>query len=138
MGADHTIEKPIIFFDGVCNLCNSSVQFVIKRDKDEKFHFSSLQSDFAKKSLANEDVKVGDLQSIVLKDGNTILNKSSAALTIAKNLNGLWPVLYMFMIIPKFIRDWVYDLIAANRYKWFGKLDECMIPSPELKSRFID
>ncbi|WP_462251084.1 thiol-disulfide oxidoreductase DCC family protein [Ekhidna sp.] len=138
MGADHTIEKPIIFFDGVCNLCNSSVQFVIKRDKNEKFDFSSLQSDFAKKSLANEDVKADDLQSIVLKDGNKILNKSSAALTIAKNLNGLWPALYLFMIIPKFIRDWVYDLIAANRYKWFGKLDECMIPSPELKSRFID
>ncbi|WP_421764756.1 thiol-disulfide oxidoreductase DCC family protein [Ekhidna sp.] len=138
MGADHSIEKPVIFFDGVCNLCNTSIQFIIKRDKKNRFLFSSLQSDYAKESLPNTLTEDQDLQSIILKKGNAITTKSSAVLIIAKSLSGGWPILYAFTIIPKFIRDWFYDIIARNRYKWFGKKDHCMIPSPELKSRFID
>lgn len=138
MGSNYSIEKPIVFFDGVCNLCNSSVQFIIKRDKKEQFHFASLQSEYAKKCLKESLRDSDNLQSIVLKDGDKILTKSTAVLTISKSLSGLWPVLYILILIPKFIRDWVYDFIGSNRYKWFGRRDECMIPIPELKSRFID
>lgn len=138
MGTDHSIEKPIILFDGVCNLCNSSVQFVIKRDKKEQFLFASLQSDYAKENLPKELSSNSALQSIVLKEKDTIKTKSSAALAIAKRLSGLWSMLYIFIIVPKFLRDWVYDIIAKNRYKWFGKKDQCMIPLSEWKDRFID
>ncbi|WP_420316061.1 thiol-disulfide oxidoreductase DCC family protein [Ekhidna sp.] len=138
MGTDHSIKKPIILFDGVCNLCNSSVQFIIKRDKEEKFLFASLQSGYSKENLPPTLSNESDLQSIVLKKGDVIKTKSSAALHISKELSGLWPALYAFIIIPKFIRDWVYDIIAKNRYRWFGKKDQCMIPSPEIRNRFLD
>ncbi|MEQ9467383.1 MAG: thiol-disulfide oxidoreductase DCC family protein [Ekhidna sp.] len=138
MGTNHSIKEQVIFFDGVCNLCNSSVQFIIKRDKRDRFRFASLQSEFAFENLPETLSDKSALQSIVLKNGDGIKTKSTAALTIARQLSGLWPILYLFMIVPKFIRDWVYDIIAKNRYKWFGKEDQCMIPSPELKSRFID
>ena len=134
----NTISKPVILFDGVCNLCNSSVQFVIERDKKNTFQFASLQSDFARSTLPQRLVEEEDLKSIVLYTKEKTLTKSSAVLTVAKSLSGLWPVLYGFMIIPRFIRDGVYDIIAANRYKWFGKKDECMIPTPDMKIKFID
>lgn len=138
MGSNHSIVKPVVLFDGVCNLCNSSVSFIIKRDKKNKFLFASLQSEYAKKHLDDELSNGDNLQSLVLKDGNKTLIKSSAVLTIAKGLSGLWPLAYGFMIIPGFIRNAVYDLIAKNRYRWFGKRNQCMIPSPELKSKFLD
>ena len=138
MGTDHPITKPIIYFDGVCNLCNASVQFVIKRDKDEQFHFASLQSEYAKKNLPEALTNDAALQSIVLQEGEHLKTKSSAALSISRKLSGGWSLLYAFMIIPKFIRDVVYQWIARNRYRWFGKQDECMIPAPELKARFLD
>ncbi|MEP1031934.1 DUF393 domain-containing protein [Ekhidna sp.] len=138
MGSDHTIKQPVILFDGVCNLCNSSIQFIIKRDKKNRFLFASLQSAYAKKYLTADLIKEDQLQSLVLIEGGSIKIKSSAALTISKSLSGLWPLLYVYIIIPRFIRDWFYDLIAKNRYKWFGKRDHCMIPTSELKSRFID
>lgn len=138
MGTDHSIDKPIIFFDGVCNLCNASVQFILKRDKEDKFLFASLQSGFAKENLPIGLSDSEGLQSIVLKKSDSILTKSSAVLTITRSLTGLWPLFYFFMIIPKPIRDWVYSIVAKNRYKWFGKKDYCMIPSPEFKNRFLD
>lgn len=137
MGTDTQIEFPIIFFDGVCNLCNASVMFVIKRDKKNYFQFASLQSDFACKNLPSGLTGGTDMPSLVLVDGKT-LTRSSAALTIAKHLSGLWPVLYFLMIIPPFIRHAVYNFIARNRYRWFGKQEQCMIPSKELKARFIE
>lgn len=137
MGDNNQVENPVIFFDGVCNLCNASVMFIIKRDRYKHFKFSSLQSDFAAKTLPESLTKRASLQSLVLLD-NKILVKSTAALTIAKKLSGLWPVFYVFVVIPPFIRHSVYDLIAKNRYRWFGKKDQCMIPTPELKERFID
>lgn len=103
-----------------------------------QFLFASLQSDYAKENLPEEYSGSNELQSIVLKEKDTLKTKSTAALTIAKHLSGLWPILYVFIIVPKFLRDWVYDIIARNRYKWFGKKDQCMIPSPELKDRFFD
>ena len=139
MGRDHPIEKPIILYDGVCNLCSWSVRFIIKRDKENQFLFASLQSEFAQANLPNTLLSNSEVRrSIVLKEEDKIKTKSSAVLTISKHLSGLWPLLYVFMMVPKIIRDWIYDIIAENRYRWFGKKDQCMIPSPELKSRFID
>lgn len=138
MGADHSIDHPVIFFDGVCNLCNASVQFIVNRDKAEVFKFASLQSEFAQVELFDEASEKRHFQSLVLRIENQLLTKSTAALTIARKLSGGWPLLYAFIILPKFIRDPVYDVIARNRYKWFGKRNECMIPSPALKKRFIE
>ena len=130
--------KSIILFDGVCNLCNSSVNFIIKHDKKTQFAFTSLQSDVAKEILLQFKIKKLNLDTIVLIDNGEIYEKSTAVLKILKHLNGGYKLLYAFMIFPKFIRDWVYSCIAKNRYKWFGKKDNCMIPTLEIKSRFLE
>lgn len=130
-------EKSIILFDGVCNLCNSSVQFVLKRDKKNKFLFASLQSDAAEKLLLQFNIKNNELDSIVLIEGNKLYKKSTAALRIAKELGRFWNALYLFIVLPKFIRDWAYDFIAKNRYKWFGKKDSCMLFIDAYKEKFI-
>jgi predicted DCC family thiol-disulfide oxidoreductase YuxK len=128
----------IILFDGVCNLCSGSVQFIINRDPKAKFKFASLQSSYGQKQLEKNRLDKSSLHSIiVIKDG-VMLQRSDAALEIAKQLSGLWPGLYIFKILPRFFRDGVYNWIAQNRYRWFGKKDACWLPSPELKSRFID
>ncbi len=130
-------KDKIILFDGVCNLCNGAVTFIIKRDKKNLFKFATLQSEIAEELLI---AKLSDkelLDSIVLIENGKQYTKSSAALRIAKNLSGAYPLLYIFMVIPKFLRDWVYSIIAKNRYKWFGKKDACMIPTPELKKKFL-
>ena len=126
----------IILFDGVCNLCNGSVLFIIRRDPKSKFRFAALQSDFGMAKLRHYGIPPGMLNSIILIQHGKAHQKSNAALEIAKNLSGLWPAMYVFKIIPRVVRDWVYDLIARNRYKLFGRRDECMIPTPELKARF--
>ncbi len=128
----------IILFDGVCNLCNSSVQFVIRHDKGATFKFASLQSEFGQKMLGEEQLPVDDLRSFILIEEGKSYIRSTAALRVARKLNGAWPLLYSFIIIPRFIRDAVYDLIARNRYKWFGKQEACWVPTPELRSRIID
>jgi predicted DCC family thiol-disulfide oxidoreductase YuxK len=139
MGATNPLEhKKIILFDGLCNLCNGSVQFIIKRDSKNLFRFSSLQSAFGSKQLSGFGLSANELYSIILINKGTYLQKSDAALEIAKNLQQPWPLLYAFKIVPRFFRDWIYDLIAKNRYLWFGKKDSCMIPTQELKSRFIE
>lgn len=138
MGTATQINQPVLFFDGVCNLCNSSVQFIIKRDNRDIFRFASLQSEKAKELLPKSLINQESLQSLVLLKEGRVFTKSTAALTISKDLSGLWPVLYVFILVPKFIRDAVYNMIARNRYKWFGKQDQCMIPSPDLKLKFID
>lgn len=131
--------KKIILFDGVCNLCNSVVNFIIRHDKNDVFRYASLQSDIGIK-LANErKIDTSKLDSIILIDPKiAYYHKSTAALHIAKQLSGIYPLLFVYIILPKFIRDWIYDIIAKNRYKWFGKKDSCIIPTPELKSLFID
>ena len=128
-----TNNSKIILFDGVCNLCNGAVNFVIKRDKKNIFKFATLQSEHAQEF--GFDPK--NMDSIILIDGDKNYSKSTAALHIAKNLSGGYPLLYSFMFLPKFIRDWVYDYIAKNRYKWFGKKESCMIPTPELQDKFL-
>jgi predicted DCC family thiol-disulfide oxidoreductase YuxK len=130
--------KQVILFDGFCNLCNGAVLFVIKRDKKVKFSFASLQSSFGQIQLKQYGLSSDELSTIVLLKDGRIFTKSTAALEIAKNLDGLWPAFYFFRIVPPLIRNFVYDFIAQNRYRWFGKWEVCMIPTPELKARFIE
>ena len=130
-------SRPIILFDGVCNLCSGSVQFVLKRDKKDLFRFASLQSKPGQELLDKFKLPANTFNSFVLAEGDKIYTRSTAALRVAKDLKGLkW--LYAFRFVPKFIRDGVYNLIAKNRYKWFGKKEECWVPSPELRSRFLE
>lgn len=130
-------SKKIILFDGVCNLCNNSVVFIIKRDKKDVFRFAAIQSDEGQKLIKDHDINTSKTDSIILIEENQCSVKSTAALKIAKHLKGAYPLLYGFIILPTFFRNWVYDIIAKNRYKWFGKKDNCMIPTPELKSKFL-
>lgn len=140
MGALNPVAQPeaIILFDGICNLCSGSVQFVIKRDPAAYFKFASLQSAFGQQQLQKFGLDRESFQSIILIRGNHYDQRSNAALEIARKLKGGWPLLYGFKILPRFLRDSVYNLISRNRYKLFGKKDACWIPTPELKSRFLD
>ena len=130
-------NSEIVFFDGVCNLCNSSVNFLIDRDPSEKFKFAALQSDLAQEILLPLNIDPSDLDSFVFYDGEKAFRRSRAALEIARRMRGGWPLLYGFIIIPGFIRDLVYNYVAKNRYKWYGKQDACRGPTPELKARFL-
>lgn len=130
-------KQPIILFDGVCNLCNQSVQLVIKKDKKNRFLFAPLQSKDVVAYLNKQPTDFSNTDSILLITSDKIYTKSSAALKIAKQLTGLYTLLYLFYIVPKPLRDLVYDFIAKNRYKWFGKEESCMIPTPELKEKFL-
>ncbi|MCB0568945.1 MAG: thiol-disulfide oxidoreductase DCC family protein [Phaeodactylibacter sp.] len=128
---------PILLFDGVCNLCNSSVQFIIRRDPAGVFRFASLQSETAREMLAGSDKKIQALSTVILYEHGKWRLKSDAALHIVRRLPGLWPLLYVFILIPRPLRDAVYDWVARNRYRWFGKKEQCMIPRPEWRGRFI-
>ncbi|RLZ07545.1 thiol-disulfide oxidoreductase DCC family protein [Faecalibacter macacae] len=130
--------KKIILFDGVCNLCNSSVQFIIERDTKNVFLFSSLQSDFGQKILKENNLNEENFDSIILIDEDKIYQKSDAALRIAKELQSPIKYFNLFLILPQFLRDFGYDLIAKNRYKFFGKQESCWIPTEELKNKFLN
>jgi len=130
-------EKKIILFDGVCNLCNGSVVFIIKRDKKDVFRFAALQSEIGQELISKLNIDTSKTDSIILVTNDSYTSKSTAALKIARELSGGYPLLYVLMIIPAFIRNFVYDIIAKNRYKWFGKKESCMIPTPELKAKFL-
>jgi predicted DCC family thiol-disulfide oxidoreductase YuxK len=127
----------IILFDGVCNLCNQSVQFILKKDPEGVFKFASLQSESGQKLLKRLGLPY-DLNSFVLIEGNKAFLKSSAALHVCVQLNGFWRFMGIFLVIPPFIRDYFYNILAKNRYKWFGKRESCMLPAPQWKSRFLD
>ncbi len=135
MGANRKVNA-IIFFDGECNLCNSFVTFVIRRDLRKEFVFSSLQSSFAKNTLKEVLTKEG-VNTVILQRDGFLFYKSDAALEVLRKLSGAWPVFYSFKIVPKIIRDLIYDWIAANRHRWFGK-SNCLIPSADLKARFME
>ncbi|MGZ4048738.1 MAG: thiol-disulfide oxidoreductase DCC family protein [Bacteroidia bacterium] len=131
-------QHSIILFDGVCNLCNGAVQFVIKRDNKNQFLFASLQSEEGKQILEEHNFPENKINSFFLVENGKVYDRSTAALKVVKRLTGLWPLLYGFIIVPKFIRDGVYNWIAKNRYQWFGEKDECMVPTPELKTKFLN
>ncbi|TQI70772.1 putative DCC family thiol-disulfide oxidoreductase YuxK [Gramella sp. Hel_I_59] len=132
-------KHKIILFDGVCNLCNNAVQFIIKHDRKDRFRFASLQSEIGKGLIEERGFDHEDLDSIMLiEPGVAYYRKSTAALEISRDLDGGYSLLKNFLFLPEGLRDSIYDLVASNRYKWFGKKDNCMIPTPELKSKFLD
>ncbi|AXT20120.1 DUF393 domain-containing protein [Flavobacteriaceae bacterium AU392] len=132
-------HKKLILFDGVCNLCNASVLYVIKRDKKDVFMFAPLQSDIGKQLIQKYNLDISKTDSILLYNPKKgLFSRSTAALKIASHLGIPTSLLSIFLILPSFIRNWVYDYIAKNRYKWYGKKDQCMIPTPELKSKFLE
>ncbi|MCL4129318.1 UNVERIFIED_CONTAM: hypothetical protein GTU68_005378 [Idotea baltica] len=131
-------EKGIIIFDGVCNLCNNWVQFVIANDKANFFQFGNLQSDNSKKLIGAHPAHEIDLDSMVYIEKGKIYYKSKAALMILRKLDAPWFLLSLFIFLPQKLRDQVYDLVAKNRYNWFGKKKSCLIPGPETADRFID
>jgi predicted DCC family thiol-disulfide oxidoreductase YuxK len=132
-------NKKIILFDGVCNLCNNAINFIIEHDKKDVFRFASLQSELGQKLVLERGIDPDILDTIILiEPGIVYYEKSTAALKIAKDLSGGYSFLQYFLFLPKFIRDGVYNLVASNRYKWFGKKESCMIPTPELKGKFLD
>ena len=131
-------EDPILLFDGVCNLCSGSVLFVLDRNGKENVSFASLQSEFGAQALKDANLPAGYTSSLVLLENDKVYVKSDAALQLTKHLNGLWKAGSVLLIIPKFIRNPVYDWVAKNRYKWFGEKEVCWIPEPKLKKRFLD
>jgi len=128
----------IILFDGVCNLCNSSVNFIIDNDHKNVFKFTSLQSEKGIDLLKKYDLLDKNIDSVILVENDKAYVKSDAALKIAKTLGGKYKMFYGLIILPAFIRNFFYDIIAKNRYKWFGKKDSCRIPTLELKSKFLE
>ena len=131
------MTNPIVLFDGVCNLCSTSVQFILQRDPAGRFRFASLQSDLAQRLLTERGLDPKALDSVVVIDGDRLYRESDAALRIARDLKGAWTILTVFRVIPRPVRDWAYRLIARNRYRWFGKSETCWLPTPELRGRFL-
>jgi predicted DCC family thiol-disulfide oxidoreductase YuxK len=130
--------KPIILFDGVCNLCNGSVDFIIRRDRCGIFRFASLQSAAGRALLQQHGLPPDTLDSVVLVDEAGVHARSTAALRIARKLGAAWPLAYAFIVVPRPLRDALYDFIAHRRYRWFGKRETCRLPSPAERDRFLD
>ena len=126
----------MLLFDGVCTLCNGFVQFVIERDPAGRFQFAPLQSDAAARLLGVAPPPLPD--SLVLLEDGRLFTRSTAALRVARRLRFPWPLAYVFVAVPRPVRDWVYDAVARNRYRWFGRRDVCMVPTPDLRSRFLN
>jgi predicted DCC family thiol-disulfide oxidoreductase YuxK len=130
--------KKIILFDGVCNLCNASVHYVIKHDKNDLFRFVALQSDLGQRIVKHIGINPIHIDSIILYEPEVAFYyKSSAALEIAKGLEGIFTLATLFQIVPTGVRDFIYDFVAKNRYKWYGKKEACLVPSPELLAKFL-
>ena len=128
----------VILFDGVCNFCNSSINFIIDNDKFNVFKFASLQSEYGQKILNKFNLPVDSFSTLILTDEITYYTRSGAALRIAKHLKFPHNLYYIFIVVPPFIRNFFYDIIARNRYKWFGKKEACRIPSPDERDKFIE
>jgi len=132
-----TAKYNIVLFDGICNLCNHVVDFLIDRDSKKRFRFASLQSDIGQKIVKKFNLSTIEFNTIILVEGEKCYTKSTAVLRIAKMLKAPWQILFGFIIIPRFFRDVLYDIISKRRYKWFGKMDKCSIPTEELRDRFL-
>ena len=134
---DNGINSPILLFDGVCNLCNASVQWVLKHDKKALFRFAALQSATGQSLLQRSGLSPENFDTVVLLDGDQVFTRSDAALEISRRIGGVWSLLAAFRILPRPIRNAVYDWVARHRYRWFGKTESCMIPRPEWTNRFV-
>ncbi|HEX2202676.1 MAG TPA: thiol-disulfide oxidoreductase DCC family protein [Longimicrobium sp.] len=128
---------PVVLFDGVCNFCNASVNFIIDRDPRGRLRFAALQSEAGEAFLRGAGMPTADFDTVVLVEDGRVHTRSDAALRIARRLSGAWPLLAAFRVVPRPLRDLVYDLVARNRYRLFGKRDACMLPSPEVRARFL-
>ncbi|SLK03969.1 MULTISPECIES: thiol-disulfide oxidoreductase DCC family protein [unclassified Paenibacillus] len=128
---------PIVLVDGVCHFCQGLTKWIIKRDPEGKYHFASLQSDVAKKLLEKGNLSTDSMDTFVLIEDEKYYTRSTAALRLAKGLKFPYPLLYVLIIVPKFIRNAIYNTVARNRYRWFGKDEACMLPTPEIKDRFL-
>jgi predicted DCC family thiol-disulfide oxidoreductase YuxK len=131
------LNHPVILFDGVCNFCNAGINFIIRQDKEKIFRFAALQSEVGQKLLKAYGLPTHSFESFVLIENGKVYQRSSAGLRVYGRLPWYWKWTQAGWIAPKFFRDAVYNFIAQNRYRWFGKKEECMIPSPEVKSRFL-
>ncbi len=131
-------EHPILLFDGVCNLCNSSIQFIIPRDPAGKLRFAPLQSDLGQRVREAAGLSPDDLETVVLVDDGNAYTKSDAAIRVAEQLGGIYRLLSLGRVVPRGVRDRIYDFVAANRYDWFGQKDQCMIPDDDVSDRFIE
>jgi predicted DCC family thiol-disulfide oxidoreductase YuxK len=131
------IPDNLVLFDGVCNLCNALVQFVIRHDPKAKFHFAAIQSDIGRKIFEKHGMDPSDLQTFVFVSGGKIWLRSGAAIAVVSRFGAAWRVFAIFWLVPRFVRDAVYSVLARNRYRWFGKKDACMIPTPEIEKRFV-
>jgi predicted DCC family thiol-disulfide oxidoreductase YuxK len=130
-------EHPIVLFDGVCNLCSRSVQFIIQRDPEGRFRFASLQSPLGEELRARHGIDPQAVDSVLLVEGGRWYKESDAALRIARGMSGAWKLLWPLRFVPRFLRDGAYRVIARNRYRWFGKQETCWLPTPELRGRFL-
>ena len=131
-------DRAIILFDGVCNFCNGAINFLIKQDKKGIFYFAPLQSEAGQKLLQQYQLPKESFKSFILIDNGEVYQKSTAVLKIFNRLPWYWKELQVLRIVPPLLRNAIYDFIAANRYKWFGKKEQCMVPTPEVKSRFLN
>ena len=130
-------EPAVVLFDGVCGFCNSSVQFILKHDRAGRFRFAALQSEFGQEMLRRFGMRTDDFDTVVLVEDGVPYTRSTAALKVARGLGMPWKALYALVVVPRFVRDFGYDQFAKHRYRVFGKLDACMLPPPEARSRFL-
>ncbi|WP_223700333.1 thiol-disulfide oxidoreductase DCC family protein [Sutcliffiella deserti] len=137
MSNNTSSKDNVLLFDGVCNMCNSLVIFVMSNDKEGKYKFASLQSESGQNLLSKFNLPTNDFNSFIYIIGDNYYTKSTAGLKVLRGLDGFWKCLYPLILIPKPIRDVVYAFIAKNRYRWFGRKEQCMLPTPEMKKRFL-
>jgi len=133
----HLFKNPIILFDGVCNFCSSIVEFAIKRDPGGIFKYAPLQSETGRKLLDKFNLPMDDFDTFILIEGEHCFQRSTATLMLFRKLNGLWPILYILIVVPRPIRDFVYNIVAKYRYRLFGRRSDCFIPTPDIRSRFL-
>ncbi len=136
--AEPTTSRAVVLFDGVCNLCDASVNFIIDRDPGSRFAFAALQSEAGHALLARHCIAGQRPDSVILLEEGRCFTRSTAALRIARRLSGMWPLLYPLILVPAPVRDSIYDWVARNRYRWFGKLEQCRLPTPALATRFLE
>jgi predicted DCC family thiol-disulfide oxidoreductase YuxK len=132
------LSMSVLLFDGVCNLCNSSVKWVLLRDKKGEFKFAAIQSEAGQSLLKSFGLDNQPLESVILISGRQAYIKSDAAIKVASKLGGIWTIALVFRLVPRPVRDAIYDWVAKNRYRWFGKQEQCLLPQPEWKDRFLN
>lgn len=133
---DNATSPPVVLFDGVCKLCNGSVNFILPRDRKGRLKLAPLQSDYGRAVLEKYGMHTDPMDSMMLLEGERLTVKSTAVIRISKYLDGAWPLCMVALVIPRFIRDFIYDIIAKNRYRWFGKYDSCPLPDAKFEDRF--